>query len=539
MKSKRSVTRGKTASPQGSFFSKLNGSGQSLPKTHEQFFKSRLNHDFSSVRIHTDSEAGKSASALHAEAYTWNNNIIFNKNKYQPETKDGRKLLAHELFHVMQQSSPATLYRQEQPTTEWIPPDIGQSLMPTELQEAMPMDPVERERWRREHHDMAGLRQDQLRPQLLQFVERGDAAGLMARLRMLSRRQAIEMLFDEEFMGMIRTRFRGVTLWSVFSVMLDRGDPDPLVQRLNVAIMSHQPQMVTDLLGLMRSSGYMNPGRRTLLITVLPQIFGGHPLLTEMLGLLAPTSSSDARHVSFRTRGVHYEQDEQGHMVLQEFGGEHQLDFRTTATQMRVVVPMDFVHATNHDEPFHFISGPLPGILDNWMTTIQRVWNNRFYLSNGHQNLQLVFVPIAVHAGPNRIEVHTNDSEHCPGISQRGRAESHCYFTSNSGNTIAHEFGHLIGASDEYNLPASAAEIPQSMLANMTAEDIRESTAEGIGQRRFPAVAGGHDMPDSLMSAQEASQRVYERHIQRLVNAVNAQLPGGVPPYSIRRTGSS
>ena len=105
MKGKKRITRGKTASRQGSFFSKLNGSGQSLPKAQERFFESRIDHDFSNVKIHTGVEAEQSASGLNAQAYTWDNNIVFNKNKYQPETVEGKKLLAHELTHVKQQSN--------------------------------------------------------------------------------------------------------------------------------------------------------------------------------------------------------------------------------------------------------------------------------------------------------------------------------------------------------------------------------------------------------------------------------------------------
>jgi len=113
MKSKIRTSRRKAASPQGSFFSNMNGSGQSLPKAHVQFFKSRMNHDFSGVRIHTGEEAEHSASALHAHAYTWNNNIVFNKNKYQPETHQGKKLLAHELTHIIQQTQADPLIQRQ------------------------------------------------------------------------------------------------------------------------------------------------------------------------------------------------------------------------------------------------------------------------------------------------------------------------------------------------------------------------------------------------------------------------------------------
>ncbi len=85
----------------------LDGKGQSFPHEHQLFFRSRMGQDFSNVRIHSDKEASQSASALNAQAFTINNHIVFNENKYQPGTREGKKLIAHELTHVMQQSNHA------------------------------------------------------------------------------------------------------------------------------------------------------------------------------------------------------------------------------------------------------------------------------------------------------------------------------------------------------------------------------------------------------------------------------------------------
>jgi len=525
-----------TKVPSQAFINKLNTSGQTLSSDQQYFFGRRMNHDFGEVKIHTGGEAVQSASNISAQAYTYKNHIVFNEGKYNPSSDEGKKLLAHELSHVIQQSPSSLIHRQQHPQTEWIPPDVGPGR--STVRDLTPDDPVERERWSRGRDADLNTRQDQLRNVLVPFIERADAAGLVARLRALSRREAFDILYDEEFMNILQAHFHGVTLWSIFSIMLDRGDPDPLVQRLNVAILSQQAQLVADILGLMRSSGFMNLGRRQLLRIALPQIFGGHRLLQEMLSLVQDAQPSEVGRVFFNAINFHYDTDEHGQMGLRAFGGPSTVDYRTTATQMRVVVPMDFVQPGNHSQPFHFIAGNLPSILENWLNTITRVWNNQFYLSNGRQNLLLVFVPIAVHSGPNQIEVHTNNRETCPGVAEQGRAEGHCYFTSDSGNTIAHEFGHLMGAGDEYNLPATAAEIPQALQAGTTGDDIRLSTVEGIEHRRPAAAASGHDISDSLMSNPEASQRVYERHILRLVNAINAQLPGGTPQYQIRRPGS-
>jgi hypothetical protein len=65
--------------------------------------ESRFHHDFSSVRIHTDTHAAASAQAIHAQAYTVGQDIVFGAGQYRPGTTAGQYLLAHELAHVVQQ----------------------------------------------------------------------------------------------------------------------------------------------------------------------------------------------------------------------------------------------------------------------------------------------------------------------------------------------------------------------------------------------------------------------------------------------------
>lgn len=79
------------------------GGGRSMDGGTQQFMESRFGQDFSGVRIHTDSRAAESASAIQARAYTSGNNIVFGKGEYRPESESGKRLLAHELVHVGQQ----------------------------------------------------------------------------------------------------------------------------------------------------------------------------------------------------------------------------------------------------------------------------------------------------------------------------------------------------------------------------------------------------------------------------------------------------
>jgi hypothetical protein len=84
------------------YYSSISG-GQNLPKDVNQFYATKMGHDFSDVKIHTGNEAATSANEINARAYTKGNNIVFNEGEYNPSTSKGKKLLAHELTHVIQQ----------------------------------------------------------------------------------------------------------------------------------------------------------------------------------------------------------------------------------------------------------------------------------------------------------------------------------------------------------------------------------------------------------------------------------------------------
>ncbi len=81
------------------------GSGFSINGQTQSFMSSRMGDDFSGVKIHTDSEAVRLSQGLNAKAFTTGNDIYFNEGQYQPESSDGKRLLAHELAHVRQQGS--------------------------------------------------------------------------------------------------------------------------------------------------------------------------------------------------------------------------------------------------------------------------------------------------------------------------------------------------------------------------------------------------------------------------------------------------
>jgi hypothetical protein len=86
----------------------LRTSGQPLDSVTRSYFEPRFGHDFGGVRVHADALAAQSADAVHAVAFTVGQDIVFAAGRYRPETPGGRRLLAHELTHVVQQAGQAT-----------------------------------------------------------------------------------------------------------------------------------------------------------------------------------------------------------------------------------------------------------------------------------------------------------------------------------------------------------------------------------------------------------------------------------------------
>ena len=80
------------------------GGGQPMPTALRSQMESGFEADFSGVRLHTGSAAEAMSNDLRAKAFTYGNDIYFNRGQYSPDTTAGQHLIAHELTHVVQQS---------------------------------------------------------------------------------------------------------------------------------------------------------------------------------------------------------------------------------------------------------------------------------------------------------------------------------------------------------------------------------------------------------------------------------------------------
>jgi len=79
--------------------------GKSLDPDTRSFMEPRFGYDFSNVKIHDNPIAAKSANSINALAYTSGNNVVFNSGQYNTNSDSGKRLLAHELTHVVQQGN--------------------------------------------------------------------------------------------------------------------------------------------------------------------------------------------------------------------------------------------------------------------------------------------------------------------------------------------------------------------------------------------------------------------------------------------------
>jgi pyrrolidone-carboxylate peptidase len=86
----------------------VRSSGKPLDASTRAFMEARFSHDFGSVRVHTDARADASVRALDADAYTSGAHIAFARGKFEPHSPEGRRLVAHELAHVVQQGAAQT-----------------------------------------------------------------------------------------------------------------------------------------------------------------------------------------------------------------------------------------------------------------------------------------------------------------------------------------------------------------------------------------------------------------------------------------------
>jgi hypothetical protein len=96
--------------------------GTPMEPTLRQDMENRFGYDFSQVRVHTGAAAKQSARDLNARAYTLGQDVVFGERSFSPGTQAGRRLIAHELTHVLQQSGSDSIGLSKSDEKRGLPP---------------------------------------------------------------------------------------------------------------------------------------------------------------------------------------------------------------------------------------------------------------------------------------------------------------------------------------------------------------------------------------------------------------------------------
>ena len=100
----RNVDSPEASSEVASYIAASRGGGSPLPPSTRAHFEDRFGHDFSNVRVHTDTRSADAAAEINSYAFATGSDIHFGSGRFQPGTPQGDRLLAHELTHTIQQT---------------------------------------------------------------------------------------------------------------------------------------------------------------------------------------------------------------------------------------------------------------------------------------------------------------------------------------------------------------------------------------------------------------------------------------------------
>lgn len=195
----------------------LRRGGRSLPASTRATFESRFEHDFGDVRVHTGSRADEAAGAIDAQAFTLGTDVFFANGNYRPTAPGGRKLLAHELTHVVQQSgSRSSIQRRME--NDWALEDLNEDARKgLTVSPDLPADEVDVHSWTQGKQPVDGV----------EFIRGNGVDGELA--------EALERiggkLVQEELLGRNVTRMLVVDVTSIYEFEGEGIESDRIVVR--------------------------------------------------------------------------------------------------------------------------------------------------------------------------------------------------------------------------------------------------------------------------------------------------------------------
>jgi len=370
------------------------------------------------------------------------------------------------------------------------------------------IDPFDRTPEELAQRDAAVARgRSELRERALAPLETGTGLGFLGRLRDLQPGQRGILLADQGFWTRVRKRLSGMALWAV-QVALQYGNRAPSeVYALHAAVHDGNWSRTRDLI-------MAYPSLKTVegLRAVVSHRFPARQAEDLAAGIAEGGTRAEAGARDYKE--AHYKAG-----VVTKYVGTRNYELVRLDTQLRVIVKIRLQNDA---------SNPANAITDKavarWESGIKRHWNGKFRLRGGGRTLDVWFLPVFVYhddAAHHTVRVLPGDET----------SNEHKWYEEDSAETAAHEFGHMIGNPDEYDLPGSMSEIPASL--GLSDAEKRRSSWEGLTGKPAAKDVKGYDM-ENLMGAhyKDASLRV--RHGWDVLEVFNAKLRvKGEDPWTI------
>jgi hypothetical protein len=526
----------------------LRSPSQPLDAETRAFMEPRFGYNFSQVRVHTDARATESTGEVNALAYTVGRDVIFGAGNFKPHLHEGRRLLAHELTHVIQQdpspmrtaglkvSSPLDrseheAHKASQRVMHGLPVDsVSRADFQIARQPPQPnslMNPADDDLAENPYRTPGEEQAEEfrrgtisvVRDPILEALRRNDSITFLNRLRALDADDRHQLEGDASFLAEIARALHGLSFWIV-QLILRFGQTQPAyVRQLQLAVFLRDRRRIKDLL---RSDDRLRdpatvPGVREM----IEREFRVAPDLAELRQVATEKESALGLHtVSYDE--VHYEKNKtSGAYELQNFGSTDQLDITRTASELRIIVRIGFVQAAAPARTYF----PSDELSARWRGGIEEVWNNHFTAFNGTTRLQIVFVPVFNDQGhiSNQIVTVKTGS---------GRADQTTWYETGSARTAAHEFGHMIGNPDEYRLPEKISDVPAKF--KISEADKKRTTVEGIGEK--PIEAKERKPGFTMRGIMGEGKEVQTRHVWPLLDWFNKSMkPADEAAYALEK----
>jgi hypothetical protein len=338
----------------------------------------------------------------------------------------------------------------------------------------------------------------EVRRRVLAPLDASDAMGFLSALRALDTAERNQLRHDDAFWTAVRRRFRGMALWAIQLTVEYGADKPDEVNAVSAAIHGRDWRRARNLV-----MAYPSLKSVVGIRQAVASMFAGREnedlqrVLQEHSGMRAEASGLGGQR-------VHYEDG-----TLEKHTGAGGFELVRMNTHVRVIVRIRL-----YNDPTNERNVISDAAIARWERGIDRYWNGKFRLRNGGQTLDVYFLPVFVFydtSAHHNVRVLPGDE----------RSAMRRWYEDDSEDTAAHEFGHMLGNPDEYNLPGTIAEIPAAL--GLSEAEKRRSSWEGMFGTPRPVDEEGYDV-EGLMGRHSRNRSVEVRHAFWILQVFNDRL---------------